>query len=88
MNPSAKRPKVLRQPQLVASDSAPAPTTDAAEAEEADILWGHRSFFALDRYQEVDVHRYLPDVWDTTSAGASKRGEYAMIKPYLRRLYR
>jgi hypothetical protein len=85
MNPSAKRPKVLRQSQLVASDNAPvaAPTTDGAEAEESDILWGHRSFFALDRYQELDVQRYLPDVWDTTSAGSpstNKRGEYAMIR--------
>jgi hypothetical protein len=90
MNPSAKRPRVLRQPQLVASYNAAAATTEVAEAEETDILWGHRSFFALDRRQDLDVQQYLPDVWDTTSAGApggSKRGEYGTIRPYIKRIY-
>ena len=82
MNPPAKRPKILRQSQLASYD-ATAATADGAEAEEPDILWEQRSFFALDPYQELDALQYLPAVWDTTSAGtagSSKRGEHTTIR--------
>lgn len=95
MDPSAKRPKIVRGPPRVAShDAAAAAAATAAvtatapvegsEADEADVLWEERSFFALDRYLELESVQYIEDAWDSGSAvatGSHKRGEYAMMRP-------
>lgn len=97
MKPTVKRPKVLRQAQLVAShNAAPGATSGGAEAEESDILWRQRSFFALDEHQEYqeyqEFQQYLPEVWETTPArtagSATKRCEYSLIRSSIKRIYR
>lgn len=91
MNPSAKRPKTLRQAQPAASYHAIAASVEDADVEEPDALWGQRSFFALDRYDEADALQYLPDAWETASSvatGRNKRGMYALISSSIKRIGR
>lgn len=94
MDPSAKRPKILRRPLRVASshDATAAAaaaavtataTVEGSEAQEPDGLWEERSFVALDRYLDLENLQYLEDAWDSGSAvatGSSKRGEYATMR--------
>lgn len=82
MNPTAKRPRTLRQPQPAASYDATAASVEDADVEEPDDLWSQRAFFALDRYDDPDALQYQPDAWDSASSvatGGIKRGTYALI---------
>jgi hypothetical protein len=89
MNPSAKRPRTLRQPQSAASCHASAASVEDADVEEPDDLWSQRAFFALDRYDDPDALQYQPDAWDSASSvatGGIKRCTYALIRSSIKRI--